>query len=459
MNLEKLHSVYFLGIGGIGMSALARYFHANGKVVGGYDKTLTPLTESMVEQGMQIHYEDKINLVNSHFLNKDRTLIIRTPAVPDDHKELNFFRENGFVIKKRAEVLGLIFNSRKGIGIAGTHGKTSVSTFVAYILRECGVDASAFLGGISKNFKSNLLLGNSEFVVAEADEFDRSFLHLNPYVALVTTIDADHMDIYSDINDIQNTFSKFLHQVHPEGKIILRKGIELKTPFGIRQFSYALDDPSADVYASDIRVEKGSYFFTLNTPNGCFQNFNLKVPGKTNIENSLAAITICISIGIDETEIQKALPKLKGAVRRFDFQLQTEKITYIDDYAHHPSELDAVISSIKDLYPGKKITGVFQPHLYTRTRDFENEFARSLSKLDELILLDIYPAREKPLAGVTSEALLGKIAMKSKHYCSKENLLHKLKGLNIEVLLTLGAGDIDQFVGPIKDMLLKSEED
>lgn len=458
MNLENINSVYFLGIGGIGMSALARYFHANNKLVGGYDKTSTQLTDQLQQQGMQIHFEDDIKKASSEFLNKENTLIVRTPAVPEEHSELQYFRREGFNIKKRAEVLGIIFNSKRGIGIAGTHGKTSVSTFVSYLLKESGIDISAFLGGISKNFGSNLLLGSSEYVVAEADEFDRSFLHLHPEIALITTVDADHLDIYGDYKTIQEAFAEYLKQIQPQGKIILKKGIELNIPQHASLLTYSLEDSTSDVYASEIRVENGSYIFTLNTPNGKFKNFKLKVPGRTNIENALAAIAICISVGVAEEVLQQIITGLQGAIRRFDLQINTDKCTYIDDYAHHPSELDAVIGSIKDLYPGKKITGVFQPHLYTRTRDFSDGFAKSLAKLDELILLDIYPAREKPLPGVTSEKLLEKIEMEHKYHCSKENLLRKIKELNIEVLLTLGAGDIDQFVGPIKSMLQEREE-
>ncbi len=458
MNFNNIHSVYFLGIGGIGMSALARYFFENGKKVGGYDKTATPLTNDLADQGMQIHFEDDVKLIPVDYLDKDNTLIVRTPAVPSDHSELSFFIKNKFTVMKRAEVLGLIFNSRRGIAVAGTHGKTSVSAFVSYLLRECGLDVNAFLGGISKNFNSNLLLGSSDLVIAEADEFDRSFLHLNPFISLVTMVDADHMDIYRDYSDIENAFTEFISHNHEEGTVILKKGVDLKVNPQVRKLTYALDDPSSDIYASEIRAENGVYVFNLHTPNGKFEGFSLKVPGKTNIENTLAAVSICFVLGIGEEKIKEVLIEMEGVVRRFDLIHAGEKHTYIDDYAHHPRELDAVISSIRDLYPGKKITGIFQPHLYTRTRDFEDEFAESLSKLDELILLDIYPAREKPLPGVTSRRLLDKISMKDKHHCSKENLLYKIKELNIEVLLTLGAGDIDQFVGPIKDILQKSEE-
>lgn len=457
MNLDSIHNVYFLGIGGIGMSALARYFNAIGKNVGGYDRTSTNLTDELADQGMEIHFEDDVNLIPSKFLVKETSLIVRTPAIPEDHSELNYLRSEGFTMMKRAEVLGVIFNAKKGIGIAGTHGKTSVSTFVSYLLRECGLDISAFLGGISKNFSSNLLLGKSKYVVAEADEFDRSFLHLNPQIALITTVDADHMDIYSSYDDIKNTFAKYLEQVHPDGTIILHQSVDIDRPAGVKILTYSLDNSSSDVFASDVRVREGAYHFTLNTPNGRFDGFQLKVPGRTNIENSLAAISICLSLGISENAIKKVLPEMQGAVRRFDLQVQTDKVTYIDDYAHHPSELNAVIGSIRDLYPDKTITGIFQPHLFTRTRDFTDGFVKSLAKLDELILLDIYPAREKPIPGVTSTMLLERINMSHKHHCSKENLLRKLKELNIEVLLTLGAGDIDQFVRPIKEMLLKGE--
>ena len=458
MDFNKINKVYFLGIGGIGMSALARYFLAHGKEVAGYDRTSTPLTGEMVKQGMKIHFEDAVDNIPKNYLKQDDTLIIRTPAVPEDHAEYRYFAEKGYHILKRAQVLGLIFNTFKGVAIAGTHGKTSVTTFTTFLLNQCGIDCSAFLGGISKNFNSNLVLGKSDVVVAEADEFDRSFLQLNPFISLVTTVDADHLDIYKDFEDVRNTFQKFISQTHAGGTVILKKGVNLEVPSSCSKLTYALDNSSADIFASDIKIEDGNYSFTLNTPDGKVEGLRLTIPGRTNIENSVAAMAVCYAMGIDIGKFVKVLPGLKGVVRRFDIQYQDEKCIYIDDYAHHPRELDAVIGSLRDLYKGRKITGIFQPHLYSRTRDFANDFVKSLSALDELILLDIYPAREKPLPGVTSDMLFEKIDLSRKYRCSKINLLNTLKELNIDVLLTVGAGDIDQMIAPIKDYLSNREE-
>jgi UDP-N-acetylmuramate--alanine ligase len=458
MDFNKIHNVYFLGVGGIGMSALARYFIANGKKVAGYDRTSTGLTDELSKQGIKIHFDDDIKNIPENYLNPANTLIIRTPAVPEDHSEYNFFLSKGFTLLKRAQVLGLIFNTHKGIAIAGTHGKTSVTTFTSFLLKECGIDCSAFLGGISKNYGTNLLLGESEYVVAEADEFDRSFLQLNPFVSLVTTVDADHLDIYKNYEDIASTFSKFVSQTLEGGTVILKQGVNLPVPEKCCKLVYSLDNTESDFYASNIQAIDGAYQFTLNTPDGKYEGFKLAVPGRTNIENALAAITVCYSLGISAAALKLALPKLKGVVRRFDIQYSDEKSIYIDDYAHHPRELDAVISSLRDIYKNRKLTGIFQPHLFSRTRDFMDDFAVSLSALDEIILLDIYPAREKPLPGVTSDVLFDKITCKKKHRCSKINLLPKLKELNIDILLTVGAGDIDQMIEPIKDFLRKREK-
>lgn len=458
MDLGKINSVYFLGIGGIGMSALARFFLANGKKVGGYDKTSTALTLELEKQGMEIHFEDTIRLIPSGYMDSNSTLIVRTPAVPDDHTEYIYFLKNGFSIMKRAEVLGIIFNAKKGIAIAGTHGKTSVTTFTSYLLRECGIDCSAFLGGISKNFNTNLLLGNDEFVVAEADEFDRSFLHLHPYISLVTTVDADHLDIYSGFDAIEQAFAGFVANTKPGGIVILKEGVKLDIPNGCEKFTYSFNTTASDFYASDIKVENDSYSFTFNTPKGNFKNFRIEVPGKTNIENAIGAMSVAFLLGISGEKLCSVLPGLRGVVRRFDVQYKDSNVIYYDDYAHHPRELDAVIGSLRDLHKGRKITGIFQPHLYSRTRDFADDFAKSLSALDELILLDIYPAREKPIPGVTSDIIFDKVSLVKKHHCSKINLLDKLKELNIDILLTAGAGDIDQMIEPIKNWLNEREE-
>lgn len=458
MDIDSIKNIYFLGIGGIGMSSLARYFLSQNKTVGGYDKTSTPLTESLTIQGIHVHYSDDIALIPANFLDKKDTLIVRTPAVPEDHDEYNFFLRAGFTIMKRAQVLGILFNAHRGIAIAGTHGKTSVTTFTSFMLRECGIDCSAFLGGISKNYHTNLLLGKSDYVVAEADEFDRSFLQLFPYVLLITTIDADHLDIYEDLDDIRGTFSLFASQTHENGILILKEGVEIPLPKNRKVYRYSLENKSTDFFASDIEVCNGAYLFSFNTPDGKTDGFVIKVPGRINIENAIAAMSVSWALGISPEKMKLVIPDLKGVVRRFDIHYQKGNCVYIDDYAHHPRELDAVISSMRDLYRGRKITGIFQPHLYSRTRDFADEFAESLSQLDELILLDIYPAREKPIPGVTSEVLLSKIEGPVKHHCSKLNLLNTLKELNIEVLLTVGAGDIDQLIEPVKQFLVEREK-
>lgn len=458
MELSKINSIYFLGIGGIGMSSLARYFHAQNMKVGGYDRTSTPLTSKLVSLGMKVHFSENVHLVQNEFPDKNTTLVIRTPAVPEDHAELLYFKANNYTVVKRAEVLGYLLNQKKGIAIAGTHGKTSVTTFTTYFLREGGIDCSAFLGGISKNYDTNLVMGSSEYVVAEADEFDRSFLHLNPYLSLVTTVDADHLDIYSNLEDIRETFKEFIHKTYSNGVIILNSQVNITVDGSQQKYTYSLMDKSSDFFASDINIKNGYYEFTFNTPQGACEGFRLNVPGKTNIENSIAAMGIAWILGVPIERLRDSIPGLKGVVRRFDIQYQDENRIYFDDYAHHPREIDAVVGSLRDLFPGRKLTGIFQPHLFSRTRDFADDFAKSLSKFDELILLDIYPAREKPLPGVTSKMLLDKITVEKKQSCSKENLLRILKGLNIEVLLTIGAGDIDQYVSSIKDFLKKGEE-
>ena len=453
MDLDQINSVYFLGIGGIGMSSLARYFHAQGFAVNGYDRTSTPLTKELEQLGIQVHYTENVAWAKDNLTNIESTLIIRTPAVPEDHQELIYFNENRFHVLKRAQVLGLLFNSKKGIAIAGTHGKTSVCTFTSFLMKEAGVDCSAFLGGISKNYQSNLLLGGSDYVIAEADEFDRSFLQLHPYITLVTTIDKDHLDIYKDFNDIKDTFRKFIEQTDHSGVVILNKSIDIEIKGEYKIYTYALENSQADFYTSNTIVVDGAYEFTLNTPDGKLEGFRLNVPGKTNVENTVAAIAVAWCSGIKLNELKSVLPKLKGVVRRFDVHYKDSEIIYIDDYAHHPREIDAVVDSLRDIYKGKRITAVFQPHLFSRTRDFAEEFAASLSNVDELVLLDIYPAREKPLPGVDSDMLFEMVNLDKKHRCSKVNLLRMLKGLNIEVLLTIGAGDIDQFVEPIKNMI------
>jgi len=455
MNLKSINSVYLVGIGGIGMSALARYFIHLGKHVAGYDKTATDLTSLLITEGIEIHFTDNVNLITDTYKDKSKTLVIYTPAVPTDHKELNYFRQEGFSVLKRAEVLGLITCNYKAIAIAGTHGKTTVSSMVAHILKQSEVDCNAFLGGISKNYNSNLLLSNSsEFAIVEADEFDRSFLHLQPTFAVITSADADHLDIYGNKESIKQSFEQFIQQIVPKGKLVIKKNIDVDSFQNkeIQRFEYAIEGP-ADFYAENIIGNDGFYTFNLVTPFGKLENLQLGIPGLLNVENAIAAVSMAILAGVKEVELQNALKSFAGIKRRFDYQIKTNDLVYIDDYAHHPEELKATILSVKKIYPTKKITGIFQPHLYSRTRDLADGFVESLGLLDELILLDIYPARELPIEGVSSEMIFNRIKLKNKVLCAKKDLLEVIKKSSIEVLLTMGAGDIDTMVEPIKNML------
>ena len=469
MDLSKIHSVYFLGIGGIGMSALARYFNAMGKKVAGYDKTPTILTDELIAEGIDIHFEDHIRNIPTYIkalpFDVDNILIVFTPAVPKDHSEYVFFNLNGFNIKKRAEVLGMITQTEYTIAVAGTHGKTTTSSLVAHILKSAGLDPSAFLGGISQNYNTNLLLSerlkvqndssdNAHLVVVEADEYDRSFLTLHPEIALITSVDADHLDIYGDAGQVEESFSLFAKQV--KSKLILKKNIVSKiNSDGKIPITYAVNDDSADYFAHKIRIENGFYIYQIVTPFTVFENITLGLPGLHNVENSVAAVAIACQLNVSESVMRESLASFKGVRRRFDCHIKTEKLIYIDDYAHHPEELKAAISSAKEMYPGKKITGIFQPHLFSRTRDFADDFARSLDLLDECILMEIYPARELPIAGITSQMLLDKMKLSDKRICQKEDLLAELANKNLEVLMTMGAGDIDTFIEPIKKQLTK----
>jgi len=469
MDLSKIHSVYFLGIGGIGMSALARYFNAMGKKVAGYDKTPTRLTDELIAEGIDIHFDDHIRNIPTYIkalpFDVDNILIVFTPAVPKDHSEYVFFNLNGFNIKKRAEVLGMITQSEYTIAVAGTHGKTTTSSLVAHILKSAGLDPSAFLGGISQNYNTNLLLSERlkvqndssdkvHLVVVEADEYDRSFLTLHPEIALITSVDADHLDIYGDAGQVEESFSLFAKQV--KSKLILKENIVSKiNSDGKAPITYAVNDDSADYFAHKIRIENGFYIYEIITPFTVFENITLGLPGLHNVENSVAAVAIACQLNISERVIRESLASFKGVRRRFDYHIKTEKLIYIDDYAHHPEELKACISSAKEMYPGKKITGIFQPHLFSRTRDFADDFARSLDLLDECILMEIYPARELPIAGITSQMLLDKMKLSDKRICQKEDLLTELASKNLEVLMTMGAGDIDTFIEPIIKQLTK----
>ena len=459
MDLNRVHNVYFVGIGGIGMSALARYFSYLGKAVYGYDRKETNLTKKLSSEGIEVHYKDDVNLIPEIFVkDKIASLIVYTPAIPGDHTELNYFIDNSFKIYKRAEILGLITRNYKTIAVAGTHGKTSVSTIAAHILKQSDLACFAFLGGISKNTNSNLILPEPSsaetVVVVEADEFDRSFLHLNPYIALITSIDADHLDIYEDKADLVNSFEHFVKNISQNGILICKNNINLSVDSSVKQYTYSLED-TADFYTRNLRMNNGgTYFFDLLTPKGVIEGLETGMPGKINAENAVAAAALAHLSGVKDEVIQAQLKSCKGVKRRFDLQIVTKNFVFIDDYAHHPEELKAFITSVKEMFPGKKITGVFQPHLYSRTRDFAEEFALSLGMLDELILLDIYPAREKPVKGVSSKIIFDKVKLDEKIMCTKNELLKHLKDNKPEVLLTMGAGDIDKLIEPIKRMQL-----
>lgn len=434
---------YFIGAGGIGMSALERFFNSIGKVVLGYDKTPTELTSELIEEGIDIHFEDNIDLIPSD-INQENTLVVYTPAIPKDHKELNYFFDQNFEVLKRSEVLGAITRDTYAIGVAGTHGKTTTSSILGHILKVADLDSTAFLGGIAENYNSNIISNGSKYTVSEADEFDRSFLRLSPKVAIITSDDADHLDIYGERDEVKKSFQEFASIV--EEQLFVRKGLEFSNAktYGVNE--------GADYDAVNVRIENGFYIFDVVTPNGVLKDIYFMLPGRHNMENATAAIAVADFLGISGEKIQEALQSFVGVRRRFNRTTINGKI-YIDDYAHHPTELDAVINSLRELYPGKKILGVFQPHLFTRTRDFATEFAQSLSQLDELMLLDIYPARELPIEGITSNWLLEMVDLKEKEVYSLDEVLPAIKTKDFDVLLTVGAGNIDTIVKPIKNWL------
>lgn len=444
MNLEKIHKVYFLGIGGIGMSALARFFLQKKCSVYGYDKTKTVLTEQLQNEGAIIHYNEDVNFVQKNSFD----LIIYTPAIPKTHKEYTYFSNNNFKIYKRSEVLGIISKNYFTIAIAGTHGKTTTSTMVAHILNQSNKKCVAFLGGISLNFNSNLLVNpNAEYLVVEADEYDRSFLTLSPDIALITSIDADHLDVYGDSNAMEVSYNEFVGKIRKTGTLISKPAIINKLNKTNKTVTYAINN-NADYKGEDIKVENGNYIVNINNE----QVITLGLAGIHNVENAVGAFAIANQIGLDNNEISKSLSNFKGVERRFEYVIKTDNCVFIDDYAHHPEEIKSTVLSAKQLYPNKKITGIFQPHLYSRTRDFAQEFAQSLSLLDELILLDIYPARELPIEGVNAELILKKVSCK-KTLSTKAKLLDVIKANNFEVLITMGAGDISTLVKPIKKVL------
>lgn len=445
MELESIKRVYLIGIGGIGMSGLARYFKKRGCVVCGYDKTCTPLTAALMNEGIPVVFHDEVDNIPVSFQEKDAgTLIIYTPAIPKDSQILNHFKSGGFAFKKRSEVLGIISKGMFTIAVAGTHGKTTTSSMIAHVLKDSGYDCSAFLGGIASNYNSNVLFGENNTMVVEADEFDRSFLTLHPDIAIVTSMDADHLDIYGDKSHLVDSFKQFTDQLKPGGKLLYRNGLDLKNGQ-----TYAAN-AVADIQAVNVRIENGSFYFDFKNADLIIENIEMGLPGLHNIENAVAAVEVALKLGIRPDKIRAALGNFKGVKRRFEYIVKSEDHVYIDDYAHHPEELRACIQAVKTLYPNKKLTTVFQPHLFTRTRDFADGFAEVLGMTDALIMLDIYPARELPIAGVSSEMILDKINLSEKRILSKNDVVNYVREEKPELLLTVGAGDIDTLIEPLK---------
>ncbi|WP_250433089.1 UDP-N-acetylmuramate--L-alanine ligase [Hanstruepera flava] len=446
MNLETIDNVYFIGIGGIGMSALARYFHANRKQVSGYDKTQTEITDALSDLGISIHFEDTVANLDSSLLNANNTLIVYTPAIPNDHKQLAYFNNNNYKVMKRAAVLGLITENTFCLAVAGTHGKTTTTSILGHLLNTCNVPVTAFLGGISENYNSNLILNGTDVTVVEADEFDRSFLTLSPDLACVTSMDADHLDIYGDAEALKNSFEDFAKKIKQSGKLFVKEGLSLQ---GI---TYGIDTKS-DYTAYNIRIENGTYVFDVKTPKTTIENIQFNLPGRHNLSNALIALAMAVEYGCPHQQLAKALASYKGVKRRFSYHIKTDSLVYIDDYAHHPEEINAVHQAVREMYPNQRVLAIFQPHLFSRTQDFADDFAKSLSQFDEVVLLDIYPARELPIEGVNSGWLLSKIENENKQLISKAEIISKINESHATVILTIGAGDIGEEVKHIKQSL------
>ena len=448
----KYKNAYFIGIGGIGMSAIARYFKFKGLNVAGYDKTESELTDTLQKEGIDVHYVDNVDFIPKDIEN---TLVVYTPAIPHDLKELKYVMDNGYNVFKRSKVLGEITDGERCLAVSGTHGKTTTSTLTAHILDESGEGCSAFLGGISKNYDTNLLMSHTPTVVVEADEFDRSFLQLHPEIAVITAMDADHLDIYGDLEHVHEAFKAFASQV--SGTVIAKLGLDITSKdTNAKILRYHYNDPKADFYARNPQPDKLGYFsFDIVWPGGVIEGVKCGTPGWVNVENSVAAAAICLTYGLKPEAIKHAIGTFQGVKRRLDIHVNTEKISYIDDYAHHPKELSTAISSMRDIFPGRKLTAIFQPHLYTRTRDFADDFAAALSKVDKLILLDIYPAREETIPGVTSEIIFDKVTAPEKVMLHKEELMGYLEKEPVDVLITFGAGNIADFIAPITELLEK----
>ncbi|MCK6618247.1 MAG: UDP-N-acetylmuramate--L-alanine ligase [Cyclobacteriaceae bacterium] len=466
MKLENYHNVYFLGIGGIGMSAIARWFLKKGLLVFGYDRTPTLLTADLQREGMQIHYEDAVQHIPAEVLSgKEKTLVVFTPAIPKDHQEYNYLKAQGYTIMKRSEVLGLLTKNYRTIAVAGTHGKTTTSSMIAHILKSARVNMVGFLGGITTNYESNLVMEGevnpNTIVVVEADEFDRSFLRLFPHTAVVTSADADHLDIYGNHESMLTSFREFIRQINEGGELIIHESVDALLTAGIQlkcKITYGMS--RGQFFAGNIAVTRGRDGFFEFDLYGFDTGYRitLGVPGFHNVENAIAAALACYRNGISMEVIKSALASFKGVKRRFEFVVKSDKVVYVDDYAHHPTEIEAFLQSMRSMYPGKKLTVVFQPHLYTRTRDFADGFAKSLSLADDVLLMDIYPARELPIPGVDADMIFKQVTAKNKERCGKNNLLEKIKSRQLQVLATVGAGDIDTFVQPIKEILKERYE-
>ena len=446
MNLKTIHNVYFIGIGGIGMSAIARYFVANGKLVAGYDKTKTDITDALEALGVEVHFEDSVDKIPSEFLNVNNTLIVYTPAIPKDHAEFNYFKAQGFQVLKRSAILGEITKDTFCLAVAGTHGKTTTTSILGHLLKECNVPMTAFLGGVSENYNSNFILNGTEVTVVEADEFDRSFLTLSPDMAGLTAMEADHLDIYGEAEELQKAFVEFTKKLKPNGKLFVRNGLPID---GI---TYGIEDDS-DYSAQNIKISNGTYHFDVKTPNQLLCDFEFSLPGRHNLLNALLALAMALEYGISHEKLSRALASYRGVKRRFTYQIKTDNLVFIDDYAHHPGEINAVYEAVMEMHPNKKVLAIFQPHLFSRTRDFVDDFAKSLSQFDEVFLLDIYPARELPMEGVTSSWLLSKIDNQHKKLIQKSELISEIKTSNADVVLTIGAGDIGALVKNIKEAL------
>jgi len=459
LKLEDKHIIYFLGIGGIGMSALARWFLHLGKDVYGYDKTATPLTGKLEMEGAHIHFDDRVESIPQVVLeSRDKTLVVLTPAIPKDHKELNYLNEKGFAILKRSEVLGLITKDLYSVAVAGTHGKTTTSSMIAHILKTAGKSSLSLMGGILQGYQSNLIIegepSSETIAVLEADEYDRSFLRLTPDISIVTSADPDHLDIYGAHDEMKSSFKQFIHKTKPKGHLFIN---ELLTSWltnenpQVTSHSYGLNTGSNK--ASDVHISGSTFKFSYNGELASIEDISLSIPGFHNVENAVAAISVALQLGIAKEDIKKALSSFRGVKRRFEYHIKRKDLVYIDDYAHHPTEIKAFLESIRELYPGKKMTVIFQPHLFTRTRDFVEGFAESLDLADEIIMMNIYPARELPIKGVASEIILNKMTNSKRKLVSDDELLEEVKNINNDIILTVGAGDIDQFVLPIKKIL------